>query len=121
MIAQTAHTWTEEDLTLGKIFEEEIANCECQAAGQTVGHPASWHSYDRDDIHIRTAVSDGPFRRFGPVTLPAHILYLSHYPKLAGRPRKRCMYDIMRQNLYPRQMANDVFKTVQKCGSCSQN
>jgi len=52
--------------------------------------------------------------------LQPKVLYLSHYPLLAGHPRGSKMYDSMRRRYYWSRMTNDVFQTAKDCRLCAE-
>ena len=55
-----------------------------------------------------------------PESLQPKVLYLSHYPLLAGHPKGSKMYDSMRRRYYWSRMTNDVFQTAKDCHLCAE-
>lgn len=96
--AKSIHRATEKALTLKKLLKEHAAYCDCQAAGKTVGFPVTCYCHDGIGILIKTDRIDGALQKAVPVTLYSDMLYLSHYPTVAGNPRKRPMCNTMREN-----------------------
>ena len=63
---------------------------------------------------------DGAEQTVVPEALQPRVLYLSHYPLLAGHPKGSKMYDSMRRNYYWSQIANDFFQTAKDCRPCAE-
>lgn len=54
----------------------------------------------------------GEVQKNVPTSMQPRILYILHYPKLAGPPGERRMYDSMRCEFYLLHMANYAYVVV---------
>ena len=69
---------------------------------------------------MRISPIDGAIQRLVPENLRQRILKMAHYPRLAGHPGSRRMYDTLRRDFYWPNMANDVATLVRNCTSCAK-
>ena len=109
-----------EPITLQEMVAEQASDAFCQAKAATVGHSASDFFYDRHGVLVRRSTLDGALQAVVPSSLRPRVLNMAHYPKLAGHPGTRRMYDTMRRSFYWPLMANDIHKLVRSCQSCAK-
>lgn len=106
---------------LGEFLQAQTSDRECQATAQTVRLPAYLFPYDHYRVLLRRAAVEGALQNYVPVALRSHVLYPSYYPSLAGHPRERHTYNIMRNHFFCPHMTIDVHATVKAWRSCAQN
>lgn len=71
----------------------------CNQIAAWLDKPRPVYLYNRISIIFRQSKVDSAVQKVVPVALRVLILYLSHYPILAGHPRKRRFYDKLRMEL----------------------
>lgn len=76
---------------------------------------------DENGLLARRAGLDNATQTVVPASIRDRILYLSHYPAMAGHPGGRKMYYTLRQSYYWPSMAFDTYATVRACVTCAQN
>ena len=107
-------------VTVEELIAEQAKDEYCRSVAESVGKRSSSFAYDRNGVLVRKSRLDGTLQKVVPESLRARILYLSHYPRLAGHPGGTRMYYTMRRDFYWPLMANDVHATVRDCESCAK-
>lgn len=100
---EVLHT-TIEELIMGQNIKDY-----CKKALATVGHTTVLFDIDRDGVLVRRAPLHEALQKVEPVSLPASLLYLSHYLRLGGHTVGARMYIIMIIEFYWSHMANEAF------------
>ena len=95
-------------ISLAEFLHERATDPFCQAVAQQVGTWKSKLDYDRYGLLVRKSPLEGALQRVVPKSLLDRLLYLSHYPRLAGHPGGTRMYYTLRRDYYMPMMANDV-------------
>ena len=72
---------------------------------------------DADDFLCRT--SEAKHRIVVPHNLKQRVLYLSHYPKVAGHPGGRKLYKTLSRHFYWLFQESDCYATVSNCTECA--
>lgn len=107
--------------TLEELIVEQAHDGYCKASSLHIGHSHSeFHTNQRGLLVPKSVVSES-IQIVATKALRMRILYLAHYPPIAGHPGTRRMYDTLRRNFYWPHMANDVYTTVAQCASCVKN
>jgi Integrase zinc binding domain len=70
---------------------------------------------DEDGILVRIAPLDGSRQIVVPWSLRPRLLWLEHFPVVAGHPGVSKMYAAMRRIFYWRNMYKEVEETVRHC------
>lgn len=66
---------------------------------------------------MRKSSTDGCIQRAVPDSLRDRLLYLAHYPRLAGHPGGSRRYQSLKKDFYWPNLANDIFQTPRHCRS----
>ena len=107
-------------ITVEEFLQAQATDSFCQEKAKAVGDSDSQFDYDRYGLLVRKAPLDGALQRVVPKALRARLLYLTHYPRLAGHPGGTRMYLTLRRDFYWPQMGNDVHAVARDCRSCAQ-
>ena len=105
-------------ITAEEFLQEQSKDPFCIAKAKMVGDANSHFDVDQYGFLVRRSNLDGALQRVVPKTLRARVLYLSHYPRLAGHPGGLRMYMTLRREYYWPHMANDAFAVARDCRSC---
>lgn len=100
---------------------EQAQDDYCKAPSLHVSHLNSEFHTDQRGLLVRKPVVDESIQIVVLKSLRMRILYLTHYPPIAGHPGTRRMYDTHRQKIYWPHMANELYTTVAQCVSCVKN
>lgn len=99
-------------ITLKKLLKKQCTDPFCKDCYAEIGDTTSLFDVRRDGVSVRRGPRDGARQKMVPATFRARVLYLSHYPPLAGRPGGSPMYFTMRREFCWPHTANDAFQTV---------
>lgn len=83
--------------------------------------PGSANSYDRSRVLIIQAQINGVLQKALPTSLRARILYLAHFPILAGHPGEKQLYDTLRHEYYCPHMAHAAYSIGPGCQSGAEH
>lgn len=100
---------------------EQAHDTYCKIATLQRGHTSTEFHVDHHGLLFRKSAIDEAIQNVVPEYLRSRILYVSHYPSIAGLPGQRRMYDSLRQAYYWIHMATDVYTTTAQCTSCARN
>lgn len=84
-----------------------------------MGDSGSEFDYDHYGFLVRKSKLDCALQRVVPSALKSRLLYLSHYPRLAGHPGGTRLYLTLRRDYYWPSMGNDVHAVARDCASCT--
>lgn len=73
-------------ITMEKFLKDQSMEPFCKVSLTTVRHTSSLFDVDQDDLLMPRATIYGGLQKVVPASLWARVLYLSHYPGLAGHP-----------------------------------
>lgn len=114
-----ARTEDKSPITIVDFIAARPRNRKCNEQAKQVGFANTSFRTDTNGLFIRTSRIDQAEQVVVPPSLQARILYLSHHPLFAGHPGGTKMYKTLRRNFYRRNIANDLYQTVQNCRSCA--
>ena len=106
-------------ITPQEFLEEQSKDPYCQSQKEKTELDNSKFKYDHNGFLVRRSSIDGALQKVVPKSLQARLLYLAHYPRLAGHPGAIRMYYTLRREYYWPMMASDVYNTVKECSSCA--
>lgn len=92
----------------------------CQASA-TVAFPGSTYNDNRNGFLMQIVHISEEGQKVDPTSLPARLLYLSHYPTLTGCRGERRVYNTMRREYHWRPIANNLYTTIRDCCKCIRN
>ena len=75
---------------------------------------------DERGLVVRVSPLDGAKQIVAPESLRQKILYMSHFPRLAGHPGGTRMFNTIRRTFYWPAMGADVYRCAQNCISCAR-
>ena len=110
-----------EAISVEEFLQEQARDPYCQERMEKLGLEEEGAVFEIDQFGIlcRRAKLDGAMQKVVPKTLRDRLLYLSHYPRLAGHPGQSTMYNSLRRQFFWPFMANDVYQMVKECRSCA--
>ena len=76
-------------------------------------------SHDENGLLVRAAFQSPQI--VVPQELKKRVLFLNHYPSLAGHPGGRKLYHRIRRHFYWPALAIDCYATVRNCPDCARN
>ena len=107
-------------ITHEEMIREQANDPVCQRYVALSNTTNSVFSLDEHGTLIRTSSLDGSKQIVVPRSLQQRLLYLSHYPLLAGHPGGTKLYETLRIQYYWMFMAHDCYETVRSCGDCAK-
>ena len=107
-----------EPISTPEFLQEQAKDSYCKSLLPETTVDASHFITDQFGIICRKSTLDGALQRVVPESLRERVLYLSHYPILAGHPGGYKLYATLRRDYYWPFMANDAYEFVRKCKSC---
>lgn len=93
--------------------QEQAEDRLCKQAAARAGQPGSQFDHDRCGFVVQKSALDGKLQRDVFKRLRARVLYLAHYPGLAGHRGGSGMYYTLRRK-------NDVLSVARKCHFCAK-
>ena len=102
------------------MIAEQAEDVVCDRYCEQSKQPYSPFKVKDNSLLIRISPVDGAAQTVVPESIKRRVLYLSHYPLLAGHPNGSKMYDSMRRNYYCSVMANGVFQTAKYFRPCAE-
>lgn len=105
-------------ITTEELFKKQSTGPSCKESLAKVGDSTSLFNVNRDTVLVRRAPLDDAFQKLLPASLRARVLYLSHYPRLAGHAGCSRMYFTLGREFYWPHMANEPFQTLADCRTC---
>lgn len=107
--------------TAQELIHEPAKDSYFRQASYTVGLLGPMFNYNQNGFLDRTTSIDGAVQKFIPTSPQLRPLYYFNYPRLAGQPDERRIYDKLQCKKYWLNMANDVYTTVRYFWECVQN
>jgi len=107
-------------LDLDELIAEQGEDVMCQQFVEQTQKPHSPFKMQANGLLVRQSPKDGAIQTVIPETLQPRVLYLAHYPLLAGHPKSTKMYETMRRQYYWPRMMEDVTQTAKDCRECAE-
>ena len=120
VIALTRDQTDVQAISRDELIAEQREDSTCQTYMQEAQQTYSLFTVQPDGLLVRRSPHDGVVQMVVPESLQPRVLYLSHYPLLAGHPKSSRMYDSMRRNYFWRRMLDDVVQTCNDCRPCAE-
>lgn len=89
-------------------------------AAKTVRQPGPRYEHVPYEFLVRKSALDRRLHRVVPKLLRARVLYLAHYPQLAGQPGRPRTYCTIRRKSYWQHMTNAVLRVARDCPFCAR-
>ena len=107
-----------EAISIEEFLREQARDPYCQERMKKLGSEEEGAVFEIDQFGIlcRSAKLDGAMQKVVPKTLRDRLLYLSHFPRLAGHPGQSTMYKSLRRQIFWPLMASDVYQMVKEAG-----
>ena len=107
-------------ISLNELLAEQDEDPVCQEFKKQSHESHSLFSIQENGVLVRTSPKDGSVQTVVPESLQPRVLYLGHYPILAGHPKTSRMYDSLRRKYYWPRMMDDVIQTSTDCRPCAE-
>lgn len=106
-------------ITTEEFVQAQLRDTFWKSVPSEVGKTATTLHLDRDGVLCTPASLDGSIQRVVPASLKDRVIYLVHYPRLAGHPGETKIYQTLQRNFYRITMSNDIYQTSKDCRSCA--
>lgn len=107
-------------ISMDDLLKEQASDAYCQSLVLETTKVDSDFVVDTHGLICRRSNLDGALQRVVPESLRKRVLYLAHYPRLAGHPGGYKLYATLRREYYWPFMANDAYQLVKDCQSCTE-
>lgn len=90
----------------------------CDQTKQLAGTSNCLIIFDKNEPLTKQTTLHGLAHKLVPISLRSIILYVAHYPILAGHPGERRMYDSSCREYHWPNMSTEPYNTVRSCTDC---
>lgn len=107
--------------TAAAFIQEQARNTYCPTWTSQVGQPNTEFNIYHQGILVRKSTLDGAMLIVVATMLRQRIPTLTHYRPIAGHPWQQRIYYTLRHEFFWPRTAEDVYNTVDQCGSSTRN